>query len=272
MVSSVTDNTVDLALISRGAASVALAAEAQAILNAPSNAKQRNTDIPSPLEVVQSTNSLVDGRTLVAAQELSDQNKQQSGQQSGQQSSEGEANPNDSPDGKQIQSSPANPQGLSEEQLKQVRDLKKIDREVRAHERSHQNAAPELTGPASFQTVRGPDGKLYAVGGEVSIDTGEAATPEATIQKLKRVIKAALAPLEPSSQDRKVAAQARGEISEARGEIRQEKAQERRETQEAAEESQDQNQGKNSANTTSTAQSDITNAIQAFQAAAALGS
>ncbi len=124
MVSSVTDNTVDLALISRAAASVALAVEAQAILNAPSNAKQRNTDIPSPLEVVQSTNSLVDGRTLVAAQELSDQNKQQSGQQSGQQSSEGEANPNDSPDGKQIQSSPANLQGLSEEQLKQVRDLK----------------------------------------------------------------------------------------------------------------------------------------------------
>lgn len=114
-----------------------------------------------------------------------------------------------------------------------MKKLKKIDREVRAHERAHQNAAPELTGPASYKTVRGPDGKLYAVAGEVSIDTGEAATPEATIQKLKRVIKAALAPLEPSAQDRQVAAQARAEIAEARSEIREEKAEEKQKAEES---------------------------------------
>jgi len=76
--------------------------------------------------------------------------------------------------------------------------------------------------------VRGPFGKFYAVGGEVSIDMGEAATPQATIQKLKKVIKAALAPLDPSSQDRKVAAQARGEIAEARNKIQEEKAEKKR--------------------------------------------
>ena len=263
MVSSVASNAVDLALVSHAAASVPLVAEAQAFLNAPSSAKQRDTDAPSPLEVVQSTNSPVDGRTLLAAQESSDRNSQQS-----QQSAEGATNAKTSSEGGEPQSTPANPQGLTEEELQHVQKLKQIDRQVRAHERSHQNAAPELTGPASFKTVRGPDGKLYAVAGEVSIETGEAATPEATIQKLKRVIKAALAPLEPSPQDRKVAAQARAEIAEARGEIRQENAEEKRE----AEEAKEARQNADPTNSIASVSSDVTNAIQAFQAAATLGS
>ena len=126
--------------------------------------------------------------------------------------------------------------------------------------------------PASFQTVRGPDGKLYAVSGEVSIDTSEAATLEATIQKLKRVIKAALAPLEPSSQDRNVASQARAEIAEARNEIQEENAEEKQKAQEAKEEREAQSQGSASSNAASSSQPEINNAIQAFQAAAALGS
>ena len=301
MVSSVTSShAVDHALVSRAAASVPLVAEAQAFLNAPSSAKQRDSDIPSPLEVVQSTTSPVDGRTLLAAQESSDRNSRDAQQQSFQQfqeqasksannnqfsnstqsdpeqSADRAANPEGDSKGNEPQSTPANPQGLTEEELQQVQKLKQIDRQVRAHERSHQNAAPELTGPANFKTVRGPDGKLYAVAGEVSIDTGEAATPEATIQKLKRVIKAALAPLEPSPQDRKVAAQARAEIAEARGEIRQENAEEKREAQEvkqeAQEERQAQSQNEASGISTASVQPDITNAIQAFQAAAALGS
>lgn len=174
MVSSVSSNAIDLALVSRAQASVPLAAQAQAFLAGPSNSQQREAEAPSPLEVVQSINSPVDGRTLVAAQEASEQNddQQQSGTFNGQssssastqeqsdseKSSNGDTNPeepenSDNPEPKEGQSTPANPQGLTEEEIKQVKQLKRIDREVRAHERSHQNAAPELTGPRQL-----PDG------------------------------------------------------------------------------------------------------------------
>ncbi|MGA0394422.1 MAG: putative metalloprotease CJM1_0395 family protein [Rhodospirillales bacterium] len=290
MVSSVTLDSVDLALLSRGQAVVPLAAEAQAFLTGPSQSQQREAESPSLLELVQSTNSPVDGRTLVAAQETSNQNNQQSGQSFEQQNNGGDekttssSNSNEqndpeqsadgekSPENGEGKATPANPQGLTEEEIQQVKKLKKIDREVRAHERAHQNAAPELTGPASYKTVRGPDGKLYAVAGEVSIDTGEAATPEATIQKLKRIIKAALAPLEPSAQDRQVAAQARAEIAEARSEIREEKAEEKQKAEESKDEREAQNQGNSTDNSNAALQPDLANAIQAFQAAAALSS
>ena len=89
MVSSVSSNAIDLALVSRAQASVPLAAQAQAFLAGPSNSQQREAEAPSPLEVVQSINSPVDGRTLVAAQEASEQNddQQQSGTFNGQSSS-----------------------------------------------------------------------------------------------------------------------------------------------------------------------------------------
>jgi len=51
----------------------------------------------------------------------------------------------------------------------------------------------------------GPDGKKYAVGGHVNIDTGAIPNdPEATIRKAKAIRSAALAPANPSSQDRSV--------------------------------------------------------------------
>jgi hypothetical protein len=49
---------------------------------------------------------------------------------------------------------------------------------------------------------------MYAVGGEVKIDISPESTPEATIRKMQQVRKAALAPAQPSSTDRAVAAQA----------------------------------------------------------------
>ena len=53
----------------------------------------------------------------------------------------------------------------------------------------------------------GPDGNRYAIGGEVSIDVAPVdGDPEATIAKMEIVKAAALAPAEPSAQDRKVAA------------------------------------------------------------------
>lgn len=98
---------------------------------------------------------------------------------------------------------------LSEADLKQVEALKKRDREVRAHEQAHVAAAGGLAkGGPKYDVQYGPDGQAYAVGGEVNIDTSPGRTPEETIQKAKQIRAAALAPAEPSGQDRAVAAAA----------------------------------------------------------------
>lgn len=115
---------------------------------------------------------------------------------------------------------------LTREEQKVVQELKKTDAEVRAHERAHQTAGGPVTGGVSYEYTRGPDGKMYAVGGEVSIDASPEADPAATIQKMDMVIRAALAPADPSIQDRRVAAQARQEQQEAVAELRQERLEE----------------------------------------------
>ena len=109
---------------------------------------------------------------------------------------------------------------LSPEEQKQVRELQKQDRKTRAHEQAHLAAAGGLArGGASFSFTKGPDGRLYAVGGEVSIDTSPVpGNPDATIRKADTIRRAALAPSEPSSQDKAVAAQAAKMANEARAE------------------------------------------------------
>ena len=93
------------------------------------------------------------------------------------------------------------------------------DREVKAHEQAHAAIGGALAGSPSYSYQTGPDGKRYAVGGEVPIDVSIEADPEETIRKMQIVQAAALAPAEPSSQDRKVAAQAARNITEARADI-----------------------------------------------------
>ena len=62
---------------------------------------------------------------------------------------------------------------------------------------------------ATFSFQRGPDGKQYAVGGELNIDTSPVSgNPEATIRKAQQICAAALAPTHPSALDRAVAASA----------------------------------------------------------------
>ena len=89
-------------------------------------------------------------------------------------------------------------------------ELKAVDRRVRAHEAAHQAAGAGLVlGGASFTYKRGPDGQLYAVGGEVTLDTSPVQNdPRATERKMLHVVAAALAPADPSPQDRAVAARA----------------------------------------------------------------
>jgi hypothetical protein len=110
-------------------------------------------------------------------------------------------------------------QELSPEEEEMLRELQARDREVRAHEAAHQAAGAGLTGGASFSTQKGPDGKDYAVGGEVSIDTSSGGTPQETIAKSQKIRAAALAPADPSPQDRAVAARAMQMESQARMEL-----------------------------------------------------
>lgn len=109
---------------------------------------------------------------------------------------------------------------LSEAEQRQVSELKARDREVRAHEMAHVAAGAGLvTRGASYTYQTGPDGQRYAIGGEVGIDTSPGRTPEETLAKAERIRAAALAPAEPSGQDRQVAAQASRMAGDARMEI-----------------------------------------------------
>jgi hypothetical protein len=113
--------------------------------------------------------------------------------------------------------------GLSESDQKEVQKLEKRDAEVRAHEAAHLAAAGQYAaGGMSLDYQRGPDGRQYAVGGDVSIDVSAARTPEATIAKMQVVRQAALAPASPSGQDRKVAAEAAQKESAARQKLSEE--------------------------------------------------
>ena len=107
------------------------------------------------------------------------------------------------------------------EQQSQIQKLRNTDREVRSHEQAHLAAAGGISkGGASFEFVLGPDGQRYAVSGEVQIDTSSVAgDSEATLQKAQQIQPAALAPSEPSAQDRSVAMAAAAMAAEARAEI-----------------------------------------------------
>ncbi len=116
--------------------------------------------------------------------------------------------------------------GLSEEELRQVEEMAQRDREVRQHEMAHLAAAgPYARGGMSLRFERGPDGRAYAVAGSVNIDTGPESDPQRTIAKMQQVQRAALAPAQPSSQDRMVAAQAGQRERAARAEYMQQQAQ-----------------------------------------------
>lgn len=100
-------------------------------------------------------------------------------------------------------------QQLTPDEQKQVQKLKDRDRQVRQHEQAHMAAgAGMITSGASFTYQKGPDGVNYAVGGEVGISTAPGRTPDETIQRAQQIQSAALAPADPSGQDRAVAAKA----------------------------------------------------------------
>jgi hypothetical protein len=98
----------------------------------------------------------------------------------------------------------------SQAALAELTKLAETDRHVRSHEQAHLAAAGQYArGGPSYQYQTGSDGRQYAIGGEVSIDTSPIpGDPGATAQKARIIQAAANAPADPSTQDRQVAAQA----------------------------------------------------------------
>ena len=152
--------------------------------------------------------SLGDGRYLVAREKEDDSSERTSTSQ----------------EEKQKDSSNVNELNPSEKQM--LGELQARDAEVRQHEAAHK-AAGAPTGAASYTYQKGPDGRMYAIGGEVSVTMKSGSTPEETIANAQAVIASAMAPADPSPQDHAVASSARMMMLKAQ----QEKA---KETQEQA--------------------------------------
>ncbi len=121
---------------------------------------------------------------------------------------------------KQAGTSSSGPQDLTAEEQVVVQELKQRDQEVKSHEMAHlANAGQYARGGASYTYQQGPDGRRYAVGGEVPIDVSAEKTPEETIKKMQAVKRAATAPANPSSADRSIAANASATEAQARKEL-----------------------------------------------------
>ena len=107
-----------------------------------------------------------------------------------------------------------------QQDAEQIKELKARDTEVRIHEQAHATVGGQYAGSPSYEYQRGPDGTNYAVGGEVQIDVAEIkGDPKATIEKMQTVRAAALAPQEPSSADRSIAADATQKLMAAQAEL-----------------------------------------------------
>ncbi len=122
------------------------------------------------------------------------------------------------------------PQELREQSQQNlaIRQLKARDRAVRAHELAHTSVGGRYAGQANLTYQRGPDGIQYAIGGEVPIDISEVpGNPQATLDKMRVVRRAALAPVNPSATDRAVAAAAGAKAARAAAELAKLQAEER---------------------------------------------
>ena len=126
--------------------------------------------------------------------------------------------------------------GLTPAEQQLVTELKQRDAEVKRHEQAHAAVGGQYAGAPTYEYQTGPDGRQYAIGGEVQINSAPLNDPEATIAKLQIVRRAALAPAQPSPQDQRVAAEANQGIAQAKAEIRAEEQAEIRETRREKEE------------------------------------
>lgn len=142
-----------------------------------------------------------------------------------------EVDPQQPDEEKKVVDDPKKPNGeeYSEEELAKIEDMKARDQEVRTHEQAHKSAGGQYAASPSYTYETGPDGKRYITDGEVSIDIAEESDPQATIDKMQVVKRAALAPAEPSGADRRVYAEASNKEAAARQELAEQKKKENEE-------------------------------------------
>lgn len=108
---------------------------------------------------------------------------------------------------------------LTEAEAQQVEQLRQRDLEVKRHEQAHAAVGGAATGAPSYDYTQSPDGKRYAVSGEVSVSFPTTQDPKRRIDELQQVKRAANAPAQPSAQDRAVAREADQRIQQAQLEV-----------------------------------------------------
>lgn len=218
-ISLVTTNpATDRAVQDNAARPIIPAAESVAPnLKQQSVAGQRDKAVPNG---VAATNASYDLPANASAEELEQAREHQDNRGEEHQ----DAKKNSQQSSEEQDKSPANgdkPEArYSESEQQKIAELSKRDREVVAHEMAHATAGGQYSGAPSYSYQTGPDGAKYAVSGEVAIDTSRVANdPQATLRKAQQIKAAALAPVQPSSQDRRVAMKADMMAAEARQQI-----------------------------------------------------
>ncbi len=93
------------------------------------------------------------------------------------------------------------PNNYDEKDFARVLDkFKKVDMDVRSHEQTHATIGITTT-PISYNYQKGPDGKMYAVGGSVRLDTSIPKDPKMAMEKLDRIKDAVTGVDKPSGAD-----------------------------------------------------------------------
>lgn len=85
-----------------------------------------------------------------------------------------------------------------------INKFKQLDSETKTHEQLHASKAP-TTAPIDYNYQVGPDGKLYATGGSVRMDTSIPEDEASANFKLQQLQDAASSPNELSSADAQIA-------------------------------------------------------------------
>ncbi|TMO74170.1 catalase [Pseudoalteromonas sp. S3785] len=183
---------------------------------APNSASNTETKAQSDADKAKLPTS-ADSATYDATGKLNDEQTVEQRQQGSEDSNnEQQQNPQASEDTSEEEQE----QQQLEIEQQQIKELKARDTEVRVHEQAHASVGGQYAGSPSYEYQRGPDGTNYAVGGEVQIDVSVIpGDPQATIEKMQTVRAAALAPAEPSSADRAIAADATQKMAAAQAEL-----------------------------------------------------
>ncbi len=102
---------------------------------------------------------------------------------------------------------PLNPGNYDQQDFERVLEkFKKADAQIRSHEQVHATIG-QTTAPISYNYQKGPDGKMYAVGGNVRFDTSIPDDPKAAAFKLDQLSRAATGVSDPSEADTMIANQ-----------------------------------------------------------------